>query len=90
METEKYFEQILNGEEFTPEQKIQILKSYVGEKVYATIQEHAVRSKALGIPVVFSITNASASEDDIKHFLKAIGARNYSVEKKNGSGTDMG
>ena len=57
METEKYFEQILVGEDFSPEQKIQILREYVGEKVYKSIQEYAVRSKALGIPVSFTITD---------------------------------
>jgi len=89
METEKYFEQILQWEDFSAEQKIQILKDYIGDKAYKAIQKQAVRSKALSIPVSFSITDVWASDEDIWHFLKAIHAREYSVKTKQQSGTDM-
>ena len=47
METQKCFEQILQWEDISINQKMEVLQDYVGKRVYDILQEQIVICKAL-------------------------------------------
>lgn len=90
METQKCLEQILQWEDISINQKMEVLQDYVGKRVYDILQEQIVICKALQPQQVsFSIHEAWVSDDKITSFLHAVGVKKSSVKTKTSSYTDM-
>ena len=89
METDKYFEQIISGEELSFEQKLEIIKDMVHPKVHKALQKHVVIAKATWEEILFSVTTDDNQDIWIKRYLKIIGATDVDILSENQSWTDM-
>ena len=90
METQKCLEQILQWEDISTSQRIEVPQEYVGKRVYDILEEQIVICKALQPQQVsFSIHEAWVPDEKITTFLNAVGVRKSSVETKTSLYTDM-